>query len=299
MNRTFFLICLLSLTLQGASDIYLFKMKIVDGNPSLANPIKITSHKGYNNQPIFVPNSPYLMYSSARGEQTDIYRYNTKTNKTDQLTSTPESEYSPTPIPGKNAFSVIQLFITDGPRKGAQPLMAFPFDKGKPSHIYEEGKKVGYHTWVTKSILAMFILGSPHTLQIINLESKKAAVVAENIGSSILKVPGKNAVSFIHLKDSKNGIIKSVDVDSLKLTPIAPVQKGSEHFTWTPGGILLMGVGSNLFKYEPGKDSTWVQVVDLASVSKNVTNVTRLAVSPDEQWFAVVSMEPEKVGSRR
>ncbi|MCP5047028.1 MAG: hypothetical protein GY940_07635, partial [bacterium] len=210
--------------------------------------MKITQRKGYNSQPFFVPNSSLLLYSSAEGQQTDIYRYDVKSQKTTRLTSTPESEYSPTPMPGGQHFSVIQLINSEGPLKGAQPLRAFPFKGGDSIRLYyEKDKKVGYHAWIDKDRVAMFILGSPNTLEMFNLKSEQTRIAAGNIGRSLYKVPGKDAVSFIHYKGSKDGVIKSVDAGTLKVTPLVPMKKGNGYYTWTPGGALLMGVGSELF----------------------------------------------------
>lgn len=273
---------------QGASDIFLVKMSRTDGAFQFGTPVKISTKNGYNNQPYFSPDSSFLLYSSEENNQTDVLKYHLKTKKTEQLTATPQSEYSPTPMRDGKRFSVIQQINTDGPDKGAQKLVAFPFAKGEPTLLfYEEEKKVGYHAWVDDSRIAMFILGEPHTLQIIDLKSKRAYVAAGNIGRSIYVIPGKKAVSFTHYENSEGGIIKAVDVDSLKLTSLVSMKKGGEYYTWTPNGGLLMAVGSRLFKYDPGQDKGWQEAADFSG--SGINKITRLAVAPDGQWLAMVS----------
>ncbi|MCP5054995.1 MAG: hypothetical protein GY940_47955 [bacterium] len=291
-------VCLLGMTTQasaqGASDIYLVKVNASDGQWNLGTPMKITLRKGYNNQPYFVSSAPdgtALLYSSQDGKQTDIYRYTIKTKETTQLTSTPESEYSPTPMQDGKSFSVIQQINTEGPEKGAQKLMAFPIGgKGEASILfYEKEKLVGYHAWITKNRVAMFILGEPHTLQLIDLNTGKARVAAKDIGRSIFKVPGKQAVSFTQYEGNKDGVIKSVDTTNLNITSLAPMKKGSEYYCWTRGGILLTAVGAKLFRCKPGTKtgSLWTETADFSG--SGIGKITRLAVDGKTGWLALVS----------
>lgn len=283
---------------QGACDIYLVKMSRTEGKVVFGSPLKITIHKGYNNQPYFMPDSSMLLYSSQVGKQTDIYRYDLKSRKTTQLTSTPESEYSPTPMRDGKHFSVIQQINTDGPQKGAQKLMAFPLEaRGKPYTLFYQAEKlVGYHAWLDKQHVAMFILGTaakddtpatPHTLQIVDLKTGKCRIAAADIGASLYKIPGKNAVSFTHYKGNKDGVIKSVDIDTLKITPLVPMKKGNGYYTITAAGELLMAVGTRIFKYIPGQGSSWIQAADFKK--SGIKKITRLAVDAQSQWLAVVS----------
>lgn len=273
---------------QDPSDIFLVKMNRTDSAFRFGTPEKISTEKGYNNQPYFGPDSSFLLYSSEENKQTDVFKYLLASKKTVQLTATPQSEYSPTPMADGKRFSVIQQINTEGPDKGAQKLMAFPFVKGEPTLLfYEKEKKVGYHAWIDGSRMAMFILGEPHTLQLIDIKTKKARIAAGNIGRSIYVVPGKKAVSFTHYEGSKDGVIKTVDVETLKLTSLVPMKSGGEYYAWTAKGELLMAVGSKLFKYKPGKDKEWQEVADFSG--KGINKITRLAVAPDGRWLALVS----------
>jgi hypothetical protein len=296
MKRSIFILCVIitvfpalsnHLSAQTASEIFLAELTAGDGKITIGTPTKITTRKGYNNQPCFLPDSQSLLFSSELNKQTDIFQYTPANKKTSQITSTPESEYSPTPMPGGKQFSVIRLYITDGPRKGAQPLMAFPLKGGSPTLLHENGQKVGYHAWIDKNRVAMFILGEPHFLQITNLKSNKSFTVAKNIGLSLYKIPGKEAVSFTHYEDNKQGTIKAVDVKSGKLSTIIKMKSGSQYYTWTPNGTLLTAVGSTLYQFTPGKDKDWIMVTDLAP--SGIKKLTRLAVSPNGKWLAVVS----------
>ena len=82
------------------------------------------------------------------------------------LTS-PESEYSATPMPGRNAISVIRV----GTRLNAAALERAPRRIARRASVLERIKPVGYHTWANDTLLALFVLGSPNTLQLASTTS--------------------------------------------------------------------------------------------------------------------------------
>ena len=49
---------------QTGSEIYLFDLKSKKGEVSVSNPINITNHKGYDNQPSFDSENSLIYYSS-------------------------------------------------------------------------------------------------------------------------------------------------------------------------------------------------------------------------------------------
>ncbi len=96
-----------------STDIYLLA---VDGD-EVGSPRRVTDRDGYDNQPQFLPDGNSLVYSSLRHGGTDIYLYDVATGKTRVVVQTPESVYSPTPVPGRNAISV----VLPGTRARARP----------------------------------------------------------------------------------------------------------------------------------------------------------------------------------
>ena len=65
----------------------------------------------------------------------------------------PESEYSATPMPGRNAVSVIRV-----ERDSTQRLWSVPLDGSPGAVVLERIKPVRYHTWVNDKLLALFVL---------------------------------------------------------------------------------------------------------------------------------------------
>jgi hypothetical protein len=267
---------------QGSSDIYLASFNREGDRLVFAAPVKINERTGYNNQPSFPPDGSGVYYSSADGPQTDIFFYSFGDKTNVRLTSTPDSEYSPLVMPDGNEFSVIQLVLAEGPRKGAQPLLAFPLKGGLPRLLYEEGKKIGYHAWIDGNRLAAFVLGEPNTLQLVNLKSGESRTLADNIGRALFKSPwAAEEVLF-----SREGIIKKVNIATNAVEDVIAL-KGGDFFCPTPEGGLLTAAGAEILLFQPGRDATWVKVGDFSAFG--IKSISRLAVDPQGRWLAFVS----------
>ena len=252
------------------------------GKLRLGTPRNVTNRAGYDNQPSFTPDGRSILYTSIHEDgQADIYRYDTSPGSTSRVTRTPESEYSPTVMPGGSAMSVIRVEADS-----TQRLWQFNLDGTSPSLVLENIKPVGYHAWGDANTLALFVLGSPPTLQLADTRTGTAQVIAENIGRSIHKVPGRNAVSFVHKVSDDEWWIRELDLATRQITPLVRTLAGAEDYTWTPDGAVLIGQGSTLHQWKRG-DARWQQIADLAGAG--VTAITRLAVSPQGDRLALVS----------
>ena len=144
-------------------DIYLASLTVERGSVTVGTPLNITDRAGYDNQPSFTSDGTGVFFTSVREDaQADIYRYDVRTKATTRVTSTaPESEYSATPVDADRAISVVRV-----ERDSTQRLWRFPLDRSAPSVILERVRPVGYHAWANEHTLALFVLGSPNTLQL-------------------------------------------------------------------------------------------------------------------------------------
>jgi len=265
------------------ADIFLVDLTLKSQSVQVGKPTNITQRKGYDNQPSFTPDGKSLLYTSMREDgQTDIYRYDLQQKTTTQLTQTPEGEYSPTVTPDPAYFSVIRV-----EKDKTQRLWKFPIaGTGEPTLVLENVKPVGYHCWLTPDWLALFILGTPNSLQLAHVSTGDTARIEERIGRCLLKIPGKNALSFVHKRTPTDWDIKQLDLQTLKITGIAPALTGSEDFVWTPDGTLLMCQGTALYQFNPTSSLRWTQLADFSSAG--ITQLTRMAIDADGKKLALV-----------
>jgi hypothetical protein len=268
--------------LPPGTEIYLFDMSIKKAAIQLSNPVNITSHPGYDNQPFFHFEKPLVYFTSANDEgRTDIKEYNYSTRVTRNVTSTTEREYSPTLTPDKQFIScIIQR------DNGAQDLGKYPVDGGE-AVVLINTLTVGYHAWINEQSLLLFVLGDTVTLHHYNLTTGKDEIIAKQIGRSLHKIPKSNAMSFVHKISPIEWLIKKFTAEG-KTEIITTALTGREDLAWTPDGKILMSDGTDLFYYWPGKTSTWHQVIIPIKLSGSIS---RLAVNAKGDKLAVVVNE--------
>ena len=271
---------------QPGSEIYLFDISVKKDRVTLSNPVNITNHKGYDNQPFFHPHKSVVYYASANEEgRTDILSYDYKNKTTVSVTKTSEKEYSPTLTLDEQYISCI-IQRDDG----TQDLGKYPIDGGEPSIIINN-LKVGYHVWADNSHLGLFVLGTPNQLHYIRLPTQKDTILSENIGRSLLKVPGESAFSFIHKYTDKDWFIKKINSQTMQVFIIGPTVAGSEDLCWLMDGKILMSDGPKLYFMQPSEGPAWNPVI-VSSGADVIKGVTRLAVSGDGKKLALVVAEP-------
>ena len=247
------------------------------------DPINITNNPGYDNQPQFLADSSGLLFASQRdGVQTDIYKYEIATKKTTRVTNTPENEYSPTITPDGRMFTTV--------RGVEQRLWRFNADGSDAGLAYAHKGLIGYHAWLSPTRIGTFILGAdgaPSTLQLIDLPTGSADVIASNIGRSLHTRPGKGTLSFVDKSDKDVWAIKELDPATRKISTVTIALDDSEDMAWTPKGAIVMGAGSKLYAWIPAEGDRWIPLADFKKFG--ITAITRVAVSPDGKWIAIVS----------
>ena len=275
------------------SDIFLLSLSKT-GNPSdnggerlvVTGARNLTKRPGYDNQPNWSRDGSTLFYTSVREDnQADIYRMNVATGEVTRVTMTsPESEYSATPIPNRNAISVIRV-----ERDSTQRLWSVPLDGSPSTVILERIKPVGYHAWLNDTLLALFVLGSPNTLQLANTNTGRADTARTSIGRSLHR---RNAdyLSFVHKVSNEEWWLELMDPTTRESRRLIRMPPRVEDVTWADPWIVI-GEGSVLkaFNFRAGGSNSlqWHVVADLAQYG--MTGITRLSVSPRGDVLAVVA----------
>ena len=273
---------------QTGSEIYLFDIKVEGKSISLSNPINITLHKGYDNQPFFARTEPVIYYVSAidTGVVTDIKAYNFITKKTISITNTKEKEYSPTLTPDNKFIScIIQR------ESGAQDLGKYPINGGE-ALILINTLQVGYHAWMDENRLLLFILDDTarNSLHIYNLLTKEDKVIMNKPGRSLHQIPGQDASSFVDKSSAKEWMIKKLDNKTLNVSMIGFTLPGHEDYVWANNGLLMMSDGLKIYSYQPGSIKGW-QTINFMNNNPLIKGITRMAINADNTKLAVVVSE--------
>ena len=272
------------------TDIWLAPVN--EGLPG--RPVKINATTGYNNQPHFSTDNMVIYYTlevpgSDGVSQTDIAAFHLESRTTTMVTKTTESEYSPTPIPGQNALSVVQV---EADQK--QRLWAISTDTGEMELILPHAEPVGYHAWLNDHEVGMFILGDSSTLHIGAVGVGESRKVADNIGRTLRRHPQNNELLFVD-KDTKPWQIAAYSPVTNSIQPVMPLFPASEDFTVDGNGNFWTGNGGKLYRRAPNA-VRWELMADFSA--SGISNISRLAINPAIDNIALVSEHREKgVGS--
>lgn len=265
-----------------STDIYLATVKFGRFAFHVENVANITNRAGYDNQPSFTPDGNAILFTSIMDDgQADIYRYDLTSGKSERVTRTRESEYSPCADPSGVGFSVVRVEADS-----TQRLWQFDLNGERAHVLLPDIRPVGYYTWITRETVAVFVLGQPNTLQLASVRSGTSTIVEKSIGRSLHSVPAEQAVSFVHKVSDSVWVIKRYEAVTGKIESIVPTLRGSEDYCWLSDKSLLMGRGSKLYRWT-GSDG-WHEVADLASYGMN--SITRLASNRQGTHIAIVAI---------
>ena len=259
---------------QGETEVYL--LDLTQDSPT---PINISHNPDYDNQPSFWDND-HLLYTRTRARQTDIVRYKLNSKKTEWLCDTAQgSEYSPLRIPESKTFSAIRLDTT-----GLQHLYRYSED-GKSELLFSP-LKIGYHHWVSATILLCTVLVEDHMNLMLVKPNSSNKLIAEKVGRSLHRIPKTAQLSFIQQIECKS-VLSSFDPTTQNILPLFTLPEGVQDVSWLPTGILIFGQGNTLFQWDPNT-STGIQVWKKLT---GINNISRLALSPDGKRLALVGEE--------
>ena len=278
----FFLFFQLYTFAQNGTEIILFDVTINATGITLSNPVNITNHKGYDNQPFFYKTNIY--YSSQEdSSQMDIKKYDYLQKSTSTITHTEENEFSPTITPDKKFISCILQR-----KNGKQDLVKYPVNGGAPILLIDN-VKVGYHAWLNNNSVLLFVLEDTSTngLHYYNVATKENKKLSTDIGRSLLKVPGKQAISFIK-KTPGEWLIREYDAATKKIITIMPALHTGEFIAWTKKGLALMSDGTGIYFAKQGNNN-WKKV-NINGVIP-LKNISRLALNELNTKLAVVVAE--------
>jgi hypothetical protein len=269
------------------TDVFLVPIALSPTAPAGATigvAANVTRRAGYDNQPAFTADSRALLFTSVRADaQADIYRYDIASKQTTRVTSTAESEYSATMMPGGRRFSVVRVEADS-----TQRLWSFALDGSDPQLVLRTIKPVGYHAWLDSTHLVAYVLGRPATLQVVDTRSERADTVARDIDRSLSPI-ARGSASFV-LRDAGGALaLERVSLDAAgtpSVARVAALPPGAAFVVWTPAGMALTASGSKILMLQPG-ETNWAAAADLAAAG--VANISRLAISPNGRWLALVA----------
>lgn len=264
------------------TDLFIIQIEEEVGVKVFGVPKRISVHHGYNNQPSFTRDGRSILFNADPDGNTDIFRHDIEADTTIQVTKTTIGEYSPTPISDDRFVSVVVE------PDGRQRLWAYDISTGASELFVAERDSVGYFDILADGQIAMFVLGSPPSLRIWNPSTKSERRVDGVPGRSIRKHPSLDGFVFVDTSRPDRNLVVDVDPVTLSRQAIAQLPEGSQDLVFGPDGALYASSGSILYAYSSEADGIWKSVADFRNFG--LSNISRMAVSPDGRTIALVSV---------
>ncbi len=265
------------------TEVYLATVKNLSTKPVMTSLSYLSSFNtaGYNNQArLFTYEEIYLTCAIDTNKVTDIYRIDLKDNEINKVTDTKQiSEFSPTPSPIKDHFSVVRIEADSV----TQTLWLYPSDQSNKGYrVLKKLGNVGYHCWINQDTVALFLTGTPHTLAIAQLSTGKTEIIVNNIGRC-LKTDDGNYLYFVHKVSTELWLLKSYHLSDKEMITICQMPQNREDFELLPNGTFITGDGSTIKTFNPQKDNTWNTAFDLSG--QNIMNINRVNILRDRLVF--------------
>ena len=283
------------------TEIYLAEISFPDNKFTIGKAINITQNPGYDNQPHFLPGNNSLLYTSvknfeAENPQSDIYAYSLENSTTSQITATPESEYSPTLTPNGESISVVRVDMDGEQRLWEFSINSSTVTNADYNQVFPEITRVGYHVWKNQNEAFLFLVdensdGDEHTLVTAVRGRKSAELITSKIGRSLTMQPNNDALIFVDKTFEKTWNIKRYDLNKQFSEILLSTLDGSEDLVWLDDSYLLMAKGQDIYMRTVDDEyADWVQLSDGMTMGIS-GEITRLAVSPDKKYIAIVVSE--------
>lgn len=289
MNKLFAITLLLTsyaLFAQINPEVYLGNVTSEYGGLAIYNFQNISNDSGYDNQPSFIGDSE-VIFAGNNSNQTDITTYSiSEKTKNNYYKSTPGGEFSPRVVPAKTHLVAAVRLDPDGLQR------LYFYKKGsKNSSEALKGLQVAYYDFYDENTLVASVLRDNELdLVVSNINTQKTDTLVTNVGRSISKVPSSNSMSYTLLNKDKNHELFLLNMETLESFFVCQLPIGIQDYAWLNDSQILIGSNSKLFLYDTFLNEEWSEVADLSEA--NIKNITRLAVSPNQGYIAIVA-EPK------
>ncbi|MFW6206536.1 MAG: hypothetical protein ACOC5J_01230 [Gemmatimonadota bacterium] len=266
------------------TDVYLIAVEQTDTGWDLGEPTNLTARSGYDNQPAFDPDGRRVLYTSYRDGQADVWSATVPEGPSAAVTRTPESEYSPTPDPGGH------LTVVRVEADSTQRLWRFTSEGVPVEPVLPGVEPVGYHAWLDADRVVLYVLGEPPRLRVAQPGSGEVRTVAADVGRSLQPIPG-GGVSFVRFtgEEGSEAWLHRLGPDGRSTERLVRLPGDRIDHGWGPDGTVWVGVDDELWAWHPDRDAE-IGFVRVSSFGGDgLGGITRVTVSPDGEWLAIVA----------
>lgn len=273
---------------QEKSSVFLFDIRTDTDEIQLSGFQKISETSGYTNQPSFISDRELVFSSQKKEDLPQIVHFNLKTNRLKTVFHQAESgAYSPQAIPGTTDIAAVRLH-----KNGKQALYLHSSKDEKIREILPDLQVAYYVFYDAGTILATVLNGKTMDLVLIDPVKNEADTLFHNAGRSLQKVPKSEYLSYTLVNENGKLDLYFLDMKTREHIFILELPGLVQDYLWINPYQILIGMNNWIFLKDLMGSSEWRR---MAAIEKyNISNITRMAVSPDGKKIAVVGSNSEK-----
>jgi hypothetical protein len=261
------------------TEVWAGSLDLRDGSFAVSDLKNISNHRGYDNQPSFLPDGRSLLFTTEAvnldetGLGVHAVRYDLATGKSTPL---PQARgFSPTPT----ADGRIMVL-----REGGVWLHDA---RGKLLRALTKTTQAGYFNRFEDETWVLFMNDKDRRIVLYDPKTHALETMITGAITAPYRVPGERAVTFV-VQSEDTRTLHRLDVDAKRVSTLAtiPFPTGGHH-VWTPRGTLFMASGPTIHEWDPRNSSEWPIVHRFDS--PDLQGITRIALNAAADRIALVS----------
>jgi hypothetical protein len=261
------------------TEVWVGAVDLRDGRFTVSELKNISNHRGYDNQPAFLPGGHSLLFTTEASslDETGLgvhaVRYDLTSGKSTPL---PQARgFSPTPA----ADGTIMLL-----RQGGVWLHDA---HGKLLRALTDTKEAGYFTRFEDDRWVLFMNDKDRRIVLYDPVSHALETMINGAITAPYRVPGQRAVTFV-VEEKDVLTLHRLDVDTKQVTTLATIPfKTGGHHVWTPRGTLFIASRSEIHEWDPQRPAEWPIVHRFDD--PDLQGITRIALNASADRIALVS----------
>lgn len=261
------------------TEVWAGTLDLREGGFAVADLKNISNHRGYDNQPAFLPDGQSLLFTTEAvnldetGLGVHAVRYDLRTAKATPL---PQARgFSPTPT----ADGRIMLL-----REGGVWLHDA---RGKLVRALAQTTQAGYFHRLEDERWVLFMNDKDRRIVLYDPQSHALETMITGAITAPYRVPGERAVTFV-VQNEDVRTLHRLDIDEKRVTTLAtiPFPTGGHH-VWTPRGTIFIASGAAIHEWDPRRPFEWPVVHRFDS--PDLQGITRIALNASADRIAIVS----------
>lgn len=276
------------------TEIFVASIDFSGAAPNVGKFENATKHKGYDNQPSFLGGEAAFYYVAANDSgKTDIRLYDIARGASQPVfTSIDRSEYSPREAPGGGVS-----YIQEDPTGKVTRVYRRGFDPSEEGASVVDFAPLGYYAWLDGGkALAVYYRSEPGSLHHVDVLSGATKLIKEGIGRTLQSNLAGDTLWYSELVggDAEKLAVARYRLASGSTETLFDLPEGATDFFVVLGakgdGFGYLSASRSSLYWRHADASEWAPFGTLGP--EGVAAVSRIAVSDDRKWIAVVGELP-------